>query len=194
MPEGHAQRRRACVGRWNRRTRAGRAQLSHRVALVGRGGASCQALEDSLQPGTPFPRSLPPRRWVASRSFFPSALSAGAGRMRKKCWGRRSGKASAVFPTRNAASRPRECGEAVVEHVALAAGGWERRLRLMVPPHIARNHIRAPPERVPFQRLCTATAPSLAVERPNATARPSSRLGDRTPRAPSPTALQTFAR
>ena len=33
----------------------------------------------SLQPGTPFPHSLPPRRWSAARLFFPAALICCAG-------------------------------------------------------------------------------------------------------------------
>ena len=51
----------------------------------------------SLQPGTAFPHSLPPRRWVAARSFFPSALSAGAGRTGKNVGVAGEGKASPVL-------------------------------------------------------------------------------------------------
>ena len=51
----------------------------------------------SLRPGMPFPHSLPPRRWVAARSFFPSALSAGAGRTEKNVGVAGEGKASPVL-------------------------------------------------------------------------------------------------
>ena len=57
-----------------------------RVALVVRSGIPArrdQTLEDSLRSGTPFPRSLPTRRWSTMLPFFPSALICCAGRMKK---------------------------------------------------------------------------------------------------------------
>ena len=49
--------------------------------------AECRAKRSlrSLQPGTPFPRSLPTRRWFAARLFFPAALSCCAGRLEQVC-------------------------------------------------------------------------------------------------------------
>ena len=65
------------------RTRHPKSLATRRVALVVRSGMSRQTLEDSLRSGTPFPRSLPTRRWSTVLSLFPSALICCAGRMEK---------------------------------------------------------------------------------------------------------------
>ena len=66
------------------RTRHPQSPAACRVALVVRSGISCQTLEDSLQSGTPLPRSLPTRRWSAVVPFFHPPSSAAQGSERSE--------------------------------------------------------------------------------------------------------------